>query len=297
MQRNELNDLLAFEAVASARSFTRAASRLGMSPSALSHALRGLEARLGVRLLARTTRSVAPTPEGELLLRSLRPALDGIAAGLAALSATRNGVSGRLRLTTFATAAEAVLEPALPAFLLAHPDVSVEVSLDPGLTDIVAGGFDAGIRFGDTVAKDMIAVRVGPDLRMAVVGTPGYFAAHPRPAVPDDLDQHACLGYRLATAGGLLPWEFEKNGRVVKLRTGGPLVVNDGGLIEAAVRAGLGLGYLLDHQVAADVAAGRLVQVLDDWCPTFTGFHLYHQSRRQTPPALKALIGALRWKA
>ena len=296
MQRNELNDLLAFETVARARSFTRAAAQLGMSPSALSHAMRGLEARLGVRLLARTTRSVAPTPEGELLLKSLRPALDGIARGLETLASNRDTLSGRLRLTTFATAAEAVLAPALPAFLLAHPDVSLEVSLDAGLTDIVTGGFDAGIRFGDQVAKDMIAVRVGPDLRTIVVGTPGYFATRPRPETPADLEHHACIGYRLATSGGLLPWEFEKGGQTVKVRTLGPLVVNDGDLIAAAVRAGVGLGYLLEHNVAADLAAGGLVQVLDDWCPPFPGFHLYHPSRRQTPPALKALIAALRWR-
>ena len=296
MQRNELNDLLAFEAVARARSFTRAAAQLGMSPSAISHAMRGLEARLGVRLLARTTRSVAPTPEGELLLNALRPALDGIARGLETLASNRDILSGQLRLTTFATAAEAVLAPALPAFLLAHPNVSLEVSLDAGLTDIVAGGFDAGIRFGDQVAKDMVAVRVGPDLRTVVVGTPGYFTTHPRPESPADLEHHACLGYRLATSGGLLPWEFEKDGQAVKVRTRGPLVVNDGDLIASAVRAGVGLGYMLEHSVAADIAAGRLVQVLDDWCPSFPGFHLYHPSRRQTPPALKALIAALRWR-
>lgn len=296
MQRNELNDLLAFDAVARARSFTRAASQLGMSPSALSHAMRGLEARLGVRLLARTTRSVAPTPEGEGLLRALRPAFDGIAQGLATLADARDRLSGRLRITTFATAAEAVLEPALPGFLEAHPEISVEVSLDPGLTDIVAGGFDAGIRFGDTVAKDMVAVRVGPDLRTVVVAAPSYFATRPRPETPADLEHHACLGYRLATAGGLLPWEFEKDGRVINMRTQGPLIVNDGSLIEAAVRAGLGLGYILEHRVAADVAAGRLVQVLDAWCPTFPGFHLYHPSRHHTSPALKALIATLRWK-
>ena len=294
MGRNELNDLAAFAAVARARSFTRAAATLGMSPSALSHAMRGLEARLGVRLIARTTRSVAPTAQGELLLQSLGPALDQIAEGLTVLGRARERPSGTVRITTFAYAAKSVLEPAIPGFLLDNPDIAVEVNIDNGLTDIVAGGYDAGIRFGDSVEKDMIAVRVGPDLRTVVVGTPSYFARYSRPETPGDLEDHACIGYRLATAGGLLPWEFERNRRSIKVRPSGPLVVNDGALADAAVRAGAGLGYLLEDEVAEDLRSGRLIQVLADWCPTFTGCHLYHPSRRQTPPALQALIAALK---
>ncbi|WP_283194152.1 LysR family transcriptional regulator [Rhizobium sp. AN80A] len=293
MERGTLNDLLAFAAVARERSFTRAAAVLGMSPSALSHAMRALEERLGVRLLARTTRSVAPTEAGERLLQSLNPALADIEGGLEALAEWRDNPSGTVRITTFAYAARMVLVPKLPAFLLAHPDIRVEVIIEDGLTDIVTSGFDAGIRLGETVDKDMIAVRVGPELRTVVVGTPAYFARIPPPETPYDLERHACIGYRLTTSGGLLPWEFEKDGKEIKIRTSGPLVVNDGELPAAAVREGVGLGYLMEHDVADEIASGALVQVLDDWCPPFPGFHLYHPSRRQSPPALRALIAAL----
>ena len=293
MERGTLNDLLAFAAVARERSFTRAAAVLGMSPSALSHAMRGLEERLGVRLLARTTRSVAPTEAGERLLQSLNPALSDIEGGLEALAEWRDNPSGTVRITTFAYAARMVLVPKLPAFLLVHPDINVEVIIQDGLTDIVASGFDAGIRLGETVDKDMIAVRVGPELRTVVVGTPSYFARIPPPETPYDLERHACIGYRLTTSGGLLPWEFEKDGKEINIRTSGPLIVNDGELPAAAVRAGVGLGYLMEHDVADEIASGALVQMLDDWCPPFPGFHLYHPSRRQSPPALRALIAAL----
>lgn len=293
MERGTLNDLLAFAAIARERSFTRAAAVLGMSPSALSHAMRALEERLGVRLLARTTRSVAPTEAGERLLQSLNPALSDIEKGLDAVAEWRDNPSGTVRITTFAYAARMVLVPKLPAFLLANPDIKVEVRIEDGLTDIVAAGFDAGIRLGETVDKDMIAVKVGPDLRTVVVGTPGYFARNPKPRTPYDLERHACIGYRLTTSGGLLPWEFEKDGKEIKIRATGPLVVNDGELPAAAVRAGVGLGYLMEHDVADEIASGALVQVLADWCPPFPGFHLYHPSRRQSPPALRALIAAL----
>ncbi|KQP38372.1 LysR family transcriptional regulator [Methylobacterium sp. Leaf104] len=294
MRRGDLDDLSAFAAVARTRSFTRAAADLGLSPSALSHAMRGLETRLGVRLLARTTRSVAPTPAGERLLRSLDPALAEVARGLASLAEWRGAPSGTLRLTTFSYAARAILEPSLPRFLLDHPAVSVEVVVDDRLTDIVTAGFDAGIRFGETVERDMVAVRVGPDLRTVVVGTPAYFARHPEPKAPGDLESHNCVNYRLVGGGGLLPWEFAREGREVRLRAAGQLVVTDGGLIAAAVRAGAGLGYMLESEVAADLAAGRLVQVLEDWCPPFPGCHLYYPGRQVTP-ALRALIDALRW--
>ena len=294
MRRGDLNDLAAFAKVAETRSFSRAAASLGLSPSALSHALRALEARLGVRLLARTTRSVAPTEAGARLLESLAPALAEIASGLAGLADTGERIAGSLRITTFAYPAKMVLEPKLPAFLLRYPDVKVEVNVDSGLTDIVVGGFDAGIRFGETVAKDMIAVRVGPDLRTVVVATPDYFARRPPPQTPADLAAHDCVGYRLATSGGLLQWEFERDGRPINIRPPGRLVINDAGLAQAAVRAGAALGYFLEDQVADDLATGRLVQVLADWLPPFPGCHLYHPSRRQTPPALRALIAALR---
>ncbi|KQP06804.1 LysR family transcriptional regulator [Methylobacterium sp. Leaf93] len=296
MRRGALDDLAAFAAVARSRSFTRAAAELGLSPSALSHAMRGLETRLGVRLLARTTRSVAPTPAGERLLRSLGPALEEVERGLAALADWRHAPSGTLRLTTFAYAARTILEPTMPRFLLEHPAVSVEVVIDDRLADVVTAGFDAGIRFGDTVEQDMVAVRVGPDLRTVVVGTPGYFAHHPRPATPNDLEAHNCVNYRLVGGGGLLPWEFTDmdKGREIRVRAGGQLIVNDGLLAAAAVRAGAGLGYMLEDEVAADLAAGTLVQVLDAWCPPFSGCHLYYPNRQVTP-ALRALIDALRW--
>lgn len=294
MERIELNDLLAFATVSRERSFTRAAAILGMSPSALSHAMRGLEERLGVRLLARTTRRVAPTEAGERLLQSLNPALSGIEEGLDAMADWRDNPSGTVRITTFAYAARMVLLPKLPAFLLAHPDVRVEVNIDDSLTDIVAAGFDAGIRLAESVARDMIAIRLGPDLRTVVVGTPAYFERYPPPLTPYDLDRHACIGYRLTTSGGLLPWEFEKDGKNINIRTSGPLVANDGDLPAAAVRAGVGLGYIMEHEVTQEIASGTLIQVLADWCPSFPGFHLYHPSRRQSPPALRALIATLK---
>jgi DNA-binding transcriptional LysR family regulator len=294
MERNHLNDLMAFATVARECSFTRAAAILAMSPSALSHAMRGLEERLGVRLLARTTRSVSPTEAGERLLRSLNPALTEIEDGLQAMAEWRDSPSGTVRITTFAYAARIVLLPKLPGFLLANPDVRVEVNIDDGLTDIVAAGFDAGIRLGETVDKDMIAVKIGPDLRTVVVGTPSYFERYPPPLTPYDLDRHACIGYRLKTSGGLLPWEFQMGDKEIKIRTRGPLVANDGDLPAAAVRAGAGLGYIMEHDVAEDIASGKLIQVLADWCPKFPGFHLYHPSRRQSPPALRALIAALK---
>ncbi|KQQ79123.1 LysR family transcriptional regulator [Rhizobium sp. Leaf321] len=294
MERNHLNDLMAFATVARECSFTRAAAILAMSPSALSHAMRGLEERLGVRLLARTTRSVSPTEAGERLLRSLNPALTEIEDGLQAMAEWRDNPSGTVRITTFAYAARIVLLPKLPGFLLANPDVRVEVNIDDGLTDIVAAGFDAGIRLGETVDKDMIAVKIGPDLRTVVVGTPSYFERYPPPLTPYDLDRHACIGYRLKTSGGLLPWEFQRGDKEIKIRTRGPLVANDGDLPAAAVRAGAGLGYIMEHDVAEDIASGKLIQVLAEWCPRFPGFHLYHPSRRQSPPALRALIAALK---
>ncbi|AGH51392.1 LysR family transcriptional regulator [Sphingomonas sp. MM-1] len=295
MRRGDLDDLAAFATVARTRSFTRAAAEMDLSPSALSHAIRSLEKRLGVVLLARTTRSVAPTAAGKRLLRSLDPALAEVAEGLAALADWRGAPSGALRITTFHYAARTILAPRLPAFLLEHPDVSVEVIVDDRLVDIVADGFDAGIRLGETVDSDMVAVRLEPDLRALVVGTPGYFERHGRPDTPRDLEGHICINYRLVGGGGLLPWEFERDGREVNIRAKGQLIVNDGVLAAAAVRAGAGLGILMEHEVAQEIADGRLVQVLDEWCPSFPGCHLYYPNRQVTP-ALRALVDALRWK-
>lgn len=295
MRRGTLDDLAAFAAVARHRSFTRAAAEMGLSASALSHTMRALEERYGVRLLARTTRSVAPTLAGERLLRSVAPALDEVARGLDALADWRGEPSGSLRLTTFPYAARTILEPRLPRFLIDHPAVLVEVNVDDRLTDIVAAGFDAGIRFGETVERDMVAVRVGPDLRTVVVATPDYFARHPRPDTPADLEAHRCVNYRLVGGGGLLPWEFAREGREVRVRASGQLIANDGNLAAAAVRAGAGLGYMLEDEVADDIAAGRLVQVLDSWCPPFPGCHLYYPDR-QVSPAMRSLIEALRWR-
>ena len=294
MKRGDLDDLAAFAAVARARSFTRAAAELGLSPSALSHAMRSLEARLGVRLLARTTRSVAPTAAGERLLRSLDPALAELARGLSALADWRGVPSGAIRLTTFGYAARTVLAPILPRFLREHPDISVEVIVEDRLVDLVAGGFDAGIRLGETVDLDMVAVPVGPALRTLVVGTPDYFATRARPETPADLEGHNCVNYRLVGGGGLLPWEFERDGREIRFRPGGQLIVNDELLAAAAVRDGAGLGYMLEHDVADEIADGRLVQVLGGWCPPFPGCYLYYPSRQVTP-ALRVLINRLRW--
>lgn len=294
MRRGDLDDLAVFAAVARARSFTRAAARLGLSPSTLSHTIRGLEERLGVRLLARTTRSVAPTLAGERLLETLQPALDEVARGLASLAEWRDAPSGALRITVFSYAARAILAPKLPRFLVDHPDIAVEIVVDDRLVDLVAGGFDAGIRLGESVERDMVAVRIGPDLRTVVVGTPDYFIRHPRPRTPADLKEQTCVNYRLVGGGGLLPWEFEREGQETKSQVGGQLIVNDEVLAAAAVRAGAGLGYMMEHDVAGEIADGRLVQVLDEWCPAFPGCYLYYPNRR-VEPALRALIDAFRW--
>ena len=295
MKRNDLNDLASFGAVADARSFTGAAAKLGMSPSALSHAIRGLEERLGLRLLARTTRSVAPTEAGERLLRTLRPALAEIDAELSALNGLRDKPAGTVRLTTPRHAASTVLWPALPAFLRAYPDIKVEMTVDEGLSDIVAERYDAGVRFGENVAKDMVAVRIGPPIRSVLVAAPAYFAAHPAPESPQDLARHRCINYRLATGGGLYPWEFTKDGRSFEVRVDGPLVFNDGDFILAAALAGQGVALHFEDQTADHIRAGRLVSVMADYCWSAPGYFLYYPSRRQRSAALTALIETLRW--
>lgn len=295
MARADLNDLQAFLAVARERSFTRAASGLGVSQSALSQTVRGLEERLGLRLLTRTTRSVAPTEAGERLLHTLGPALDEIDSTLAALGGLREKPSGTIRITTGEHAAETILWPALAKLLPDYPEVKVEVFIDYGLTDIVAGRYDAGIRFGEQVEKDMVAVRIGPDVRMAVVGAPAYFAGRRRPKVPQDLTAHVCINLRLPTLGGLYAWEFEKDGRTLDVRVEGQLVFNGLRLLLTAALDGFGLAYLPDDLVQAHLAEGRLVRVLGDWCPPFSGYHLYYPSRRQPTPAFALLVGALRY--
>jgi len=296
MARENVNDLIAFLAVARERSFTRAAAGLGVSPSALSHTIRTLEARLGLRLLTRTTRSVALTEAGERLLRTVGPHFDGIDTALAALTELREKPAGTIRITAGEHAAVAILWPALAKLLTNYPDVTVEVIIDYGLTNIVAERYDAGVRLGEQVAKDMIAVRIGPDMRMAVVGTPSYFAGRPKPQTPEDLTAHACINLRLPTYGGLYAWEFEKNGRELRVRVEGQFVFNNIALRLNAALAGFGLAYLPEDQVQEHVTEGRLIRVLKDWCPPFSGYHLYYPSRRQPAPAFALLVDALQYR-
>jgi DNA-binding transcriptional LysR family regulator len=297
MKRDDLYDLAAFAVVAEQGSFTRAAAELGMSQSALSHAMKDLEERLGVRLLSRTTRSVSTTEAGETLLRSLRPALEEITSGVDAVGALRGKPSGTVRITATKHAVSSVVMPVLPRFLASHPDIRIDMIVDDNLTDIVADRIDAGIRFGDIVEKDMIAVRIGPDIRMAVVGAPSYFADHPLPRTPRELSGHDCINYRRVRSGGLYAWDFEEKGRPFAVRVEGRLVFNNAELIREAALAGQGIAYVYEDEVVADIKAGRLKRVLERWCPTFPGYYLYHPSRRQTPPALAALIAALRYKS
>jgi DNA-binding transcriptional LysR family regulator len=297
MSRQNANDLLAFLAVARERSFTRAAAKLGLSPSALSHAMRGLEERLGLRLLSRTTRSVEPTEAGERLLRAVGPRFDEIDAELAALSELREKPAGTIRITAGEHAAHGLLSPALAGLLPHYPDIRVEIIIDYGLTDIVAEHFDAGVRLGEQVAKDMIAVRIGPDMRMAVVGAPSYFETRPQPKKPQHLTAHNCINLRLPTYGGLYVWEFEKRGRELKVRVEGQLVFNNLALRLDAALAGLGLAYVPEDQVQTHLRDGRLIRVLADWCPPFPGYHLYYASRRQPTPAFTVLVDALRYRA
>ena len=291
------HDLMAFLAVARERSFTRAAAQLGVSQSALSHAIRGLEERLGLRLLTRTTRSVAPTEAGERLIRTVGPKFERIDTELAALTELREKPAGTIRITTGEHAAQSVLWPVLTTLLPRYPDIKVELMIDYGLTDIVAERYDAGVRLDEQVAKDMIAVRIGPDFCMAVVGAPSYFETRPKPKKPQDLTAHSCINIRLPTYGGIYAWEFEKRGRELRVRVDGQLVFNNSALRLEAALAGLGLAYLPEDQVAPYVADGRLIRVLDDWCAPFPGYHLYYPSRRQVAPAFAVLVDALRYRA
>ena len=296
MSAENFNDLAAFVAVAKERSFTRAAAKQGVSQSALSQTIKGLEARLGMRLLTRSTRSVSPTEAGERLLRTLAPRFEEIEQELGALSALREKPAGTVRITAGEHPAISVLQPALLRILPEHPDINVEIVVDYGLTDIVAQGYDAGVRMGEQVAKDMIAVRIGPDMRMAVVGSPAYFQERPRPQTPQDLTTHNCINIRLPTYGGLFAWEFEQDGRELRVRVEGQVVVNHGAVRLSSVLDGLGLAYVPEDQIVDHVASGNLVRVLDDWCAPFSGYHLYYPSRRHASPAFAVVLDALRYR-
>lgn len=294
MLKDNFNDLLSFMVVARERSFTRAAAQLGVSQSALSHAMRNLETRLEVRLLTRTTRSVAPTEAGEQLFMRLSPHLLEIEQELTALRDNRDRPAGNIRLTAGEHAMSAVLWPVLKPFMAQYPDINVEVTVDNGLTDIVDGRFDAGVRLGEQVAKDMIAVRIAPDMRMAVVGSADYLQRFGVPETPEQLDQHRCINMRLPTRGGLYAWEFERDGRELRVRVDGQLILNSLPQRIDAAENGLGLAYVPEDAVQDALAESRLVRVLEAWCPAFTGYHLYYPSRRQHTTAFALLIAALR---
>lgn len=296
MAHENFNDLAAFSTVAKERSFTRAAAKLGVSQSALSQTIRALEERIGLRLLTRTTRSVAPTEAGERLLQTVAPRFEEIEAQLAALSELREKPAGTVRITAGEHPAISILQPALKRFLPDHPDINVEIIVDYGLTDIVAEGYDAGVRMGERVAKDMIGVPIGPEMRMAVVGSPAYFERHPIPQIPQDLTAHKCINMRLPTYGGLFAWGLEKDGREVKVRGEGQLVFNNLGLRLSSALDGLGVTYMPEDQVLHHIAEGRLIRVLEDWCPYFPGYLLYYPSRRHSSPALSLLVEVLRYR-
>jgi DNA-binding transcriptional LysR family regulator len=294
MSRENYNDLQAFLMVAQRRSFTKAAAQLGVSPSALSHSMRGLEERLGIRLLTRTTRSVSATEAGERLLRNLGPHFEEVEAELAALSELRQKPSGTIRITAGDHAAVMLLWPKLSRVLEKHPDVKVEINIEGGLIDIAAQRFDAGVRLGEQVANDMVSVRIGPDLRFAVVGTKSYFAKRAPPKTPQDLVAHSCINLRLPTHGGLWPWEFERNGRELKVRVDGQLTFNNIFQVRDAALAGFGLAYIPEDIARPYVAKGQLLWVLDEWSPPWSGYHLYYPSRRQASPALALIVETLR---
>lgn len=294
MQRDDLIDLNTFAAVAEERSFTRAAARLGTSQSALSHTMRRLETRLGVRLLTRTTRSVAPTAAGERLLERLKPAMESIDAALTELGDARDRPAGTVRISVSEHAARTILLPALRPVLRDYPDIKVELSIDPGFTDIVGERFDAGVRLGEALAQDMVAVRISRDMRMLVVGAPGYFAHQPPPETPDDLARHNCINLRLSSAGTLYAWELERDGRAVNVRVDGQIVSNNMPTIRRAALDGMGLAFVMATEVADDLAAGRLVHVLQEWSEPFPGYFLYYPSRRQPTAAFSLIVNALR---
>ena len=297
MALETFNDVLAFVHVVREGSFTRASALLGVSPSALSHAVRGLETRLGVRLLVRTTRSIATTEAGERLFNSVAPRFEDIDAEVAAIKELRDKPMGTIRITSAEHAATSVLWPGLSRVMGDYPDINVEISIDYTMADIVSQRFDAGVRVGDQVAKDMIAVRISPDLRMAVVGSPGYFARWSRPRSPHELNEHNCIRLRLPTHGGFLPWELDKDGQETRFPVNGQWVFNNSSSIVRAALAGHGLAYVPEDMVLEHIAAGELVRVLDDWCSPYPGYHLYYPSRRQSSGALAVIVEALRYRA
>jgi DNA-binding transcriptional LysR family regulator len=296
MQRGNLDDLLAFVAVGKERSFTKAAAKLGMSQSSLSHVIRELEARIGVRLLTRTTRSVSPTEAGERLLNDLAPRFEEIDASLASITELREKPAGNVRITATEFVIDTVLIPRLAKVLRQHPDVKLEFIVDYGLTNIVAERFDAGVRNGEQIAKDMIAVRIGPDMRMAVIGAPSYFKGRTAPKKPQDLIEHNCINLRLPTHGSLYAWEFEKGSRELRVRVEGQMTCNGSAQMLNAALAGAGLAYLPEGMVESHVAKGRLTRVLEDWCPPFSGYHLFYPSRRQSSAAFSLVVEALRYR-
>jgi DNA-binding transcriptional LysR family regulator len=297
MAKRNLNDLLGFVTVAREGSFTRAAASLGVTQSALSQSIRGLEERLRIRLLARTTRSVSTTAAGERLMRAIGHRFDEIESELDALTELRDKPAGTVRITCGDHVLHSVLLPKLAPLLRDYPDVALEFDVNYGFRDIVADRFDAGVRMGNTIDKDMIAIPIGPPLRMAVVASPGYFAAHPAPKVPRDLTAHRCINQRMPTSGGLYVWDFERRGRKVNVRVDGPLVFNTSPPQVDAALAGLGIALLPEDELMSHIVAGRLVRVLEDWCPKFAGYHLYYASRRQPSPAFSLVVEALRFRA
>jgi DNA-binding transcriptional LysR family regulator len=296
MSRENFSDLLAFLAVARERSFTRAAAKLGVSQSALSHTIRQLEERLGLRLLTRTTRSVSPTEVGQRLVENAGPRLEEVEAELAAIQELREKPAGTIRITATEYAADTILLPKLGKLLPRYPDIKVEIIIDYGLIDIVAQRYDAGVRSGEQVAKDMIAVRIGPDMRMAVVGASPYFKTRPEPKKPQDLIDHNCITLRLPR-GGLYAWEFEKGGRELRVRVDGQLTYNTTAQMLNAALAGLGLAYVPEGLAQPHLTKGRLKRVLEDWCLPYSGYHLYYPSRRQSSPAFALLVDALRYRS
>jgi DNA-binding transcriptional LysR family regulator len=294
---NNISDLVAFLAVARERSFTRAAAQLGVTASALSHTIRALETRMGVRLLTRTTRSVSPTEAGERLLTTVAPRLDEIEAELAELRELRDTPAGTVRITAIDHVVDTVLWPRLAPVLLQYPDIKLEVHVDYRMVDIVAERYDIGVRFGDQVAKDMIAVRVSPDVRMTIVGSPAYFEGRSLPQTPRDLADHKCITLRLATLGGLYAWELEKGSDKVQARVDGQVTFNGVYPMISAALAGYGLAFVPDELVQSHIAEGRLHRVMDDWCPSFPGLHLYYPSRRQSSRALTVVVDALRYRS
>ena len=294
MARRNLNDLLAFVTVAREGSFTRAAATLGVTQSALSQAIRGLEERLRIRLLTRTTRSVAPTAAGERLARAIGHRFDEIEAELDALTELRDKPAGTVRITCGDNVLRTVLLPKLTPLLREYPDITLEFDMSYGFRDIVADRFDAGVRLGNTIDKDMIAVPIGPPLRMAVVASPAYFEIHPKPKTPQDLTAHRCINQRMPSSGGLYVWDFARRGKQVNVRVDGPLIFNTSPPQVDAALAGLGIVLLPEDELAPQLTDGSLVRVLEDWCPPFAGYHLYYPSRRQPSPAFSLVVKALR---